>query len=67
MMNKEQLQSYCEGLISELKTEELALQRVKLTVQNKKKMIDLVQDQIAHYDSSESAVEVLKEVTEGIK
>lgn len=61
-MTKEQLQTYRDGIASDLKQEESALQRLKLSILNKRKMLELIDEQI-----SESSGDVLQDVAAGLK
>lgn len=47
MMNREELTVYKEGIEVDVKAAEQGLERVKLEISNKKKMIKLVDQQIA--------------------
>lgn len=49
-MNKEELRSYKAALLDELKTNELAVERLKLLIANQKKYIKLVGAQIEDID-----------------
>lgn len=64
MMNKEELQAYRDRLFKEYQQEELGFQRVKLELSNKKKMLDLLDEQINGLPSS---VDIALEVAKNLK
>lgn len=55
-MNKEELTDYKTKLTEELKTNELACERLKLLIANNKKYIKLLEEQIAWFEEEKTTV-----------
>ena len=55
-MNKQELIDYKTKLVQALKTDELALERVKTQVQSQRKMIELVTKQIESLEEEKPTV-----------
>lgn len=63
MMNKEELQAYRDRLFKEYQQDELGFQRVKLELTNKKKMLDLLDEQL---NSIPSTADILRDVSKNL-
>ena len=55
-MNKEELSTYKETIMQQLKQDELALERVRMQVQNQKKMVKLVDEQLKAFENEKPLV-----------